>query len=119
MSQRVGGIIQLQINGEVYKAKGSFSYNPGAPKREAVIGSDGVHGFKETPQIAYIEGEITDMPGLKIKQLTAITGALVTLSLGIGKMFGLHDAYYAGDGTANTEEGNIAVRFEGRGEEVS
>lgn len=119
MSQRVGGIIQLQVNGEVYKAKGAFSYNPGVPQREAVIGSDAPHGFKETPKVAFIEGEITDMPGLKLKDLFSITNATVTLKLGIGKMFALNGAYYAGDGNANTDEGNITVRFEGRAKETA
>lgn len=48
--QRRAGLIQVQVNGEVQDAKGSFSYNLGRPKREAIPGSDRVHGFKEMPQ---------------------------------------------------------------------
>lgn len=117
MSQRRGGLIQLQINGEVYDAKGNFTYNIGRPKREAIIGSDGVHGYKETPQVAFLEGEITDSGTLELERLVGLTGATVTLELANGKVIALREAWYAGEGTGNTEEGNIGVRFEGKGGE--
>ena len=116
--QRRGGIIQLQINGEVYLAKGSFTYNLGKPKRESIVGADSMHGFKETPQPGFIEGEITDLSGLSLEDLVETEDATVTLELANGKMIVMHDAFYVGDGTGNTDEGNIDVRFEGRGEEV-
>lgn len=117
MSQRRGGIIQLQVNGEIYDAKGNFTYNLGRPLREAIVGADGVHGFKETPQVAFIEGEITDRGTLELDKLVSMTGATVTLELANGKVIVVRDAWFAGEGTGNTEEGNIACRFEGKGGE--
>lgn len=113
MSQRRAGLIQVQVDGEVYDAKGSYGYNLGRSMREAIVGSDGVHGFRETPQVAFIEGEITDRGSLDLDKLVNIEGATVTLSLANGKVFVLHDAWFASEGTVNTEEANIAVRFEG------
>lgn len=119
MSQRRGGVIFLQLNGEIMDAKGSFSYNLGRPMREAIVGHDGVHGYKELPQVAFIEGEITDRGTLDVDALVKTEGATVTLELGNGKVIALRDAWFAGEGTGNTEEGNIAVRFEGKsGEEI-
>lgn len=117
MSQRKGGIIQVQINGEIFDARGNWTYNLGKPAREAIVGADGVHGYKESPQVAFIEGEITDRGSLDLAALTAIDEATVTLSLANGKVIVLRDAWFAGDGTGNTEEGNIAARFEGAGAE--
>lgn len=120
MSQRRAGIIQLQVNGEVYDAKGNFSYNLGREMREGIVGADGVHGYKATPQLAFIEGEITDRGNLDLAALAVLEDATITLSLGNGKVVALRDAWFAGDGTGNSEEANIAVRFEGAGaEEVS
>lgn len=117
---RVGGIIEFKIDGAVYNAKGSFTYNIGRPKRDAVIGADAVHGFKETPQVSFIEGEITDSPDLALDKLTTIEGATVYLRLANSKLIVLRDAWYASEGTGNTDEGNIGVRFEGKsGEEVA
>ncbi len=119
MSQRRGGIIQLQVNGELQDAKGNFTYNLGRPVREAIVGADTVHGFKETPQVAFIEGEVTDRGTLDLAKLVTLTGATVTLELANGKVVVVRDAWFAGEGTGNTEEGNIAVRFEGvSGEEI-
>lgn len=118
--QRRAGLIQLQINGEIQDAKGSFSYNLGRPKREAMIGADRVHGFKEMPQIAFIEGAITDRGTLELDKLATGVDQSVTLTLSNGKVISLRNAWFAGDGTGTTEESEITVRWEGSGaEEVS
>lgn len=118
--QRRAGTIQVQVNGEVQDAKGSFTYNLGRPKREAMIGSDRVHGFKEVPQVAFIEGAITDRGNLNLADLVTTSGATVNLSLANGKLIVLNDAWFAGEGTGSSEEGEIPVRWEGASaEEVS
>lgn len=120
MSQRRGGKIQFQIGGVLQDAKGNFSYGLGRPKRDAIVGADAVHGFKEVPQVAFIEGEITDRGSLDLAALVDATETLVTLELANGKLIALSDAWFAGEGIGNSEEGNIAVRFEGlNAEEVS
>lgn len=117
MAQRRGGMIQVQFNGELVQAKGNWTYNLGRPMRETIVGADAIHGYKETPQPAFIEGEITDLETLNLAQLVSLTDATITLTLGNGKVIVLRDAWFAGEGTGNTEEGNIAVRFEGKGAE--
>lgn len=112
-NNRRGGTISLQINGVRYDAKGNFTYNLGVAKREAIVGADGVHGYKEMPQVPFIEGEITDRQDLDVRTLAQTTNATVTLSLANGKTAVLREGWYAGEGTVNTEEGNIATRFEG------
>ncbi len=116
-NQRRGGIIQVQKDGEVFDAKGSWSYNLGRPKREMIIGADGIHGFKEMPQPAFIEGEITDRDTLNLEKLVTAKDATVTLTLANGKVITLREAAQTGEGTGNTEEGNIAIRFDGSGAE--
>jgi hypothetical protein len=116
---RVGGIIELKVDGQQQSAKGAFTYNLGNAKRDAVIGSDGVHGFKEGPQVAFIEGAITDNAALSLDKLTKIEDATIMLRLANDKLIVLRNAWFAGEGTGNTEEGEISVRFEGlSGEEA-
>jgi hypothetical protein len=112
MSQRVGGIIQFAVDQTLYRCAGAFSYNLGRPKREAKVGVDTVHGYNEKVQAAFVEGEITDGPDLDLDALVTATGVTVTLSLANGKVIALGNAWFAGEGTGTTEEGNIAVRFE-------
>jgi len=119
MSNRRGGLISLKVDGDLYFAKGNFTYNIGKARKEAIVGADAVHGYKETPQVAFIEGEITDRKELSLEALQSIENATITLELANGKVIVLRQAWYASEGTGNTEEGNIAVRFEGMsGEEV-
>lgn len=113
MSQRRAGIFYLKVNGQIFDAKGSFTYNLGRPKREGILGSSGPTGYKEMPQIPFCEGELTDSLGLSLDALTKITDATVTIELAVGKVFLLKNAYWASEGNVQTEEGNIALRFEG------
>lgn len=113
MDQRRAGLIQVKINGEIFDAKGNWTYNLGRPKRDAMKGVDRVHGFKEEVQVPFIEGEITDRGNLDVAALVSITGATVTIDLANGKVVSLTEAWFAGDGNIQTEEANIAVRFEG------
>ena len=119
MSQRRAGIVYFKINGEIQDAKGNFTYNLGKPKREAIVGSDGTHGFKETPQVAFIEGELTDRGNLDLEALVTLDDITATLELSNGKVIVIRNAWYAGDGNVQTEEANIQLRLEGKaGEEV-
>jgi hypothetical protein len=110
---RVGGIVSVQSDGEIYKAKGKFSFNLGENKREPVIGQDGHHGFKEIPQAAFVEGSITDDGSVDLKSLVTGTGKTITLELANGKNFSLKNAYFAEEGTGDSEEGEIPVKWFG------
>jgi len=114
------GIIFFKVDGTQYRAKGNFTYNLGQRKREGIVGADTVHGYKETMQLPFIEGEITDGVDLDLEKFINLTGVTVTLELNNGKTIMLDEAWYAGDGTGNSDEGNISCRFEGmRAREVN
>lgn len=116
---RIAGYLSLQINGEIYNAVGNFTYNVGAPKREMLLGPDRVHGYKEMPQVPFIEGEIRDSSDIDLSVLTNLKDATATIALANGKTFVLKDAVYVADGNVQTEEANIQLRLEGsKGEEV-
>jgi len=115
----VAGKIFFKVAGVQENAKGNFSYNLGLSKREALIGADKVHGYKEVPQVAFIEGEITDRSDLDLAKLIELKDTSITLELANGKVILLRDAWFAGEGTVTTDEATIAVRYEGlSGEEV-
>ena len=68
--KKIGGLIFLKVDGELLKAKGSFSYNLGIPKREAVLDAGGaIAGYKETPQVPFIEGSISDYKEFDLARL--------------------------------------------------
>lgn len=118
MNSRVGGTLFLKVDSELFQAKGNFTYNINPFKRESVIGIDGRHGFKEIPQVMFIEGTITDSDELDLPKFQAIRDATITLELANGKVISLDQAVYTADGDVDTEEGEIQVRFEGEGDEI-
>ena len=108
------GIIYVKVDGLQYDAKGEFTWNLGAEKREGIPGADGKnHGFKTSTQIPFIEGKITDSGTLSMKKLTSLTDATATVELANGKVFVLKNAYYAAEGTVSSEEGEVEFRLEG------
>lgn len=120
MTNAVGGIITVRANGAQLRAKGSWTYNLGRPVRTAIVGADGVHGYREQPQVAFIEGPVTDRGDLDLTALVNMRDATITLDLANGKTVVLSQAWFAGEGSATTEEGEVSVRFEGvTGEELA
>jgi hypothetical protein len=119
MSQRISGLLQVKVDGVMYDAKGDWDYSLGKPKREAVVGSNGVQGYKETPQVPFVEGKFTDRGTLDLAALAGIDNATVILELANGKTIVLRSAWYAGEGKVSTGEAEIDARFEGLdGEEI-
>ena len=112
-NQRLSGLIYVRIDGVQRNATGSYTYNLGQPKREAIVGPDGIQGYKEMPQVPYIEGEITDQGDLDVAALQNITDGTITLELANGKSIVLRNAWYAADGNVGTEQANVQIRFEG------
>ena len=113
-NNRRAGRVFLKVDGALFDAKGSFSYNLGQDKRDGIVGADGIHGYKETPQIPYIEGAITDRGDLDLEKVCLQDNVTVTLELVSGKTIVLSNAWFAGEGAVTTEEAEITVRWESR-----
>lgn len=111
------GTLFVKSNGVIIEAVGNFTYRLGLPKREMMVGPDGVHGFKELPQVPFIEGEARDSDELDVAALQNTVDATITLELANGKTIVLREGAYTADGDVQTEEGNIQLRFEGKSAE--
>lgn len=119
MAERVGGIIQLATNGTRLSCVGSFEWNLGEPVKTAVVGHDRTHGYKELPQTPFLAGEIRVTSDLDVRAILATSDATITLVLPTSAVFVLRNAWYAGEGTVATEEGNMECRFEGLSADLS
>jgi len=110
---RIGGIIYVKVDGVTVAAKGSWTVDPGVSKKEMISGSDGVHGYTEKPKPAKVEGIITDSKELDVEALYRTFDATITIELANGKTFSCEKSVYSGDGEGTTEEGELAVEFQG------
>lgn len=109
-------MFQAQAGSTLLEAMGEWTIGYGKPKRSANIGAGKINGYNEVPQVAFIEGEITDSSTLDIPKLLLLTGATVTVRLGVGKTVMLQNAWQAGEGTYNATTGGLVVRFESESE---
>lgn len=113
MASRIGGTLFVAINGTRLSVRGSWNVGFGRPKRDAVVGADDVHGYKEMPQAPFIEGEATVTPDLDVRALLEARDATITAEFANGKTAVLREGWQAGEGTYSTEEGTLPLRFEG------
>lgn len=116
---RVGGLISIAKNGTRLDAVGSFDWNDGTAIKTGMVGHDRVHGFQELPSIPFIEGEIRVTPDLNPREVKETRDATITLEIPSGHVVVLRGAWFAGEGTASTEEGNMGCRFEGLSCDIS
>lgn len=106
------GRYTIKANGIRLRGKGASDYQMGYDKREGIVGSDAIHGPKEMPQVPYIELAITNGDDIDLKTLLNQRNVTITLEQNNGKTVVGKDMWFAGDGTVNTEEGEIACRWE-------
>lgn len=110
----VGRVKAITINGVRMLAKPGFSANAGRPLRTAVVGDDGVHGYTETAQVAFLEGSVTITEDIDIEAVLETTGATVVAEFGGSLRFIYRDANFAGEGTYSSDEGELAFRMEAK-----
>lgn len=116
--ERLGGIVRLQIDGEVYRVVGDFTFNDGQPMREGQVGSDEVHGYIERPQIPYLQGQVRDSRDLDVAAMKRAKNVTASLELSNGKLFVLYEAWFASEGEMSTAGGEIDAKWEGMRAEI-
>ena len=114
MALLIGGKFTIACDGMAYYASGVFKYSGGFDKREAMMHSDGLAGFKSTPSVAYISGELLNNSSLVLSDIANMTDSTITLDLSNGKQIVLRGAYSTNDnGLEVVTDGKITIKFEG------
>lgn len=108
----IGGKFNLRVNGVLYRAKGSFTWNLGLDKVEGILGADGPHGFKSQPQFPSLQGAISITPDVDVPAVLTARDATVTLELVNGQVIVFEQAWQTGAGNATTEEGELEIEFQ-------
>ena len=114
----IGGTLNVRVDGSTISAKGDWTFNTGQPKRDSVVGIDGRHGYSEKPQMVFVEGMTSDLPGVDLEALKNVTDAQLELNLVNGKTVVFRGAFYAAEGDHTIAEGEVQIRFEALDAEV-
>jgi len=112
-NNRIAGVAYVKYDGRQLPIKGSWEVGFHKLKREGISGQDRVHGYKEMPAVPFLKGDISSTAEVSLPVLLAITDATVTLEAANGKTYVLRNAWTADEYTLQTEDGKIAVKFEG------
>lgn len=116
---RIAGTAFLRVDGQQYALKGNLTLSIDPFIREGLAGMDGVHGYKETPQVPHITCDISDLGGMSLQTLRSICNSTVTAELGNGKTYLLRGAWTAAIMDLNVADGQVTVNFQGlAGEEI-
>ena len=113
-TNRVAGTCYLSVDGRRLARVGEFSYRPSNPTREAKVGADGYHGYKEKPTQGQIKAKLRDTGGTSVAQLGQMTNVTVMAELANGKTVIGRNMFVAGEPVAaDAEEAEIEITWEG------
>lgn len=110
---RIAGTAFIKLDGGQLSLVGTLSIQPMSRTREGVVGMDGIHGYKESTIIPYIEAEVTKNPELSLKDIERVADSTVTAECADGTVYVLRNAWFAGEATLDAAEGKVTLRFEG------
>lgn len=114
MSNRIAGVAYLKVNGRQVALSGKWTTNLSINgKREAIVGQDGVHGYKEMPTAPKFSGDACYTRDASIEELRNIDDATITLELANGKIHLLRNAWCSDEIELNTEDASFKLTFEG------
>jgi hypothetical protein len=111
MGQRIGGVLNVMIDGVQYALKGSWTVTPTSVKRENVAGPDGTNAYTETPTVPGAKGDLMTVPGLSLLSLQALTNSTVSIALANGTVFVLANAWTMPPFEADTADGKVGIEF--------
>jgi hypothetical protein len=104
----IAGRIEVTANGNRLQAAGAFKIRPGTPKREELVGPDGLHGVKEMPTAPGASGTIRNNRKLNVPETIGnMQNATIVITLCSGKQYLLEDCVYKGDLEIDTENAEI------------
>jgi hypothetical protein len=112
--RKVAGTAYFKLDGVQYALQGSMTINFSEVQREAMVGADGVHGFKETPQAPSIAVTLTRTPECSLETLRRVTDSTITAECSDGRTYVLTEAFQSGELSYAVIEGTLPVTFHGR-----
>lgn len=112
-SNLIAGTAQFTVDGVTYQLEGSLKYKVSSVKREAMVGPDGFHGWKETPIPGSISMSVRDAGDLVVANFNTMRNATVVLSLANGKTVTGRNMGAVDDQEVDTEDAKFDLHFQG------
>lgn len=112
--RKIAGTAFFKVDGVQYALQGNAQVNFSKVNREAMVGADGVHGYRETPMAPSIAITLTRTPEVSLATLARVTDSTITLDASDGKVYVLTEAFQSGELSYAVLDGTLPVTFTGR-----
>ena len=109
----LAGTAYFSINGKRRRLSGEFSWQPSTSTREALIGMDGFHGYKQKPAAGMIKAKLRDGSDVSVTDLGNMAGVTITVELANGKTVSGSNMFTTEQPTVEAEEGTIDLTWAG------
>ncbi|KPC53028.1 phage tail tube protein [Amantichitinum ursilacus] len=112
-AERLAGTCFIKVNGQLLSIKGGLEAPLSDTKREPLLDSSGVAGFKETPVAPYVKVTALFKKDFPMDTVTNATDMSIQAEFANGKIYTLGDGWLANEAPAKGEEGEIELEFNG------
>jgi len=113
MGNRIAGTCYVKVDGAQLEVKGGLECPINSRKREPVVASAGVAGFKETVIVPYVKLTAILTPDFPRAKLDTATNMTVTAELANGEVYVLAGAWLANEAAAKGDDGETELEFNG------
>lgn len=113
MGERLAGVCFIKIDGQQLSIKGGVEAPIIDFKREPVMESAGVAGYKETPVAPFVKVTGIMRKDFPLDKLRTSTSLSIQAEFANGKIYTLGDAWLANEASAKGDEGEIELEFNG------
>jgi len=112
-SNLIAGTAQFTVDGTTYQLVGNMKYSPSSVKREAMMGLDGFHGWKETPIPGRMSMTVRDAGDLTVANFNVMRNVTVVFTLANGKIVTGRNMGAVDDQEVETEDAKFDVNMQG------
>lgn len=112
-SNLIAGTAQVTTDGTTQQLEGGLKYVVSTVKREALMGKDGFHGWKETPIPGSITMSLRDAGNLSVAAFNAMRNSTIVATLANGKIIVGRNMGTTDAQEVDTEDAKFEVKFEG------
>lgn len=109
----LAGTAFFQADGQTFALVGEVTYRPASPTREMLVGMDGPHGFKSKPGWGQIKAKLRNTSGVSVAAIGQMVNSTITIELANGKTVIGRQMFTTEPPSADAEEAEIEVTWEG------
>lgn len=113
MGRRIAGTSFFKVDGEQLELNGKAEAPLTDKKRETLVSSTGVAGYKEEHRVPYLKATFFVPPGFPREKLATNDNMSITTEFANGTVYTLSGAYVVGEPSYDSEAGTAEYEFNG------